>query len=110
MSVYTTIKAAIEARHCVEILAGGHRRVVCPHVLGRKAGRPKVLVFQCDGGSDSGLAPSGGWRCFPLFDIVEAKPVSGTWHTAHDFIAKSEVSLDQIECVVRTASSSMTHH
>ena len=51
MSVHETLKTAIWCRRPVELLTAGCLRQVCPHALGYKHGRLKVLVFQFSGES-----------------------------------------------------------
>jgi hypothetical protein len=99
MSVEAILIRAIELRHRVEVLAGGRRREVCPFALGYKDGVRKVLTFQVEGGSRSGLASGGAWRCFALDDIAWAETVEGAWRSGANPVAKTEASLDVVECV-----------
>jgi hypothetical protein len=99
MSVDAVLKTAIQLRHCVDLLAGGQWREVCPFALGQKGGRRKVLAFQVEGGSNSGLASGGAWRCFALDDIVWARPAQGIWRIGANSVAKTEATLDTIECI-----------
>ena len=69
MSVHETLKTAIWCRRPVELLTAGCLRQVCPHALGYKHGRLKVLVFQFSGESASVLPSGGGWRSFFLDEI-----------------------------------------
>jgi hypothetical protein len=99
MSVDAILIRAIELRRRVDLLADGQRREVCPFALGYKDGRRKVLTFQVEGGSRSGLAAGGAWRCFALDDIAWAQMIEGTWRSGANPVAKTEASLDIVECV-----------
>ena len=89
---------AIRGRHAVVMMAERRRREVCPHALGLKNDRRKVLVYQFAGASASGLAHDGAWRSFFLDDIWWVEIADGPWHSSRDFIVKAEASFDSIEC------------
>ena len=99
MSVQDTLKDAIVRKRCVRIFAEGRSREVCPHALGLKDGRPRMLAFQYSGGSASGLAGSGQWRTFFLSEIASATMIDGPWQGGSNIVAKSEASLDRIEFI-----------
>lgn len=101
MSILQTLTAAILCRRAVKIRAKGWEREVCPHALGYRDGRCKVLTYQYSGGSASGLAADGGWRCFVLQDILRIEITDGAWHTSHDYVAKLETSFNSIDCQTR---------
>lgn len=109
MSVHETLKSAIRNRRCVLMMAEQRRREVCPHALGYKDKRLKVLAYQYAGGSASGLANDGGWRCFVLDDVWWAEIIDGTWHSSRDYIVKAETSFDYVECQVLPMVSSSCH-
>jgi hypothetical protein len=100
ISVHETLKTAIRKRCCVVMMAEGRRREVCPHALGYKDKRLKLLVYQYSGASASGLANDGAWRCFFFDDIWWTEIASGPWHSSPDYVAKAETSFDHIECLV----------
>lgn len=97
MSVSETLKRAIAEKRCVRVMAEGRARDICPHALGLKEGRPRLLAFQYQGGSASGLAAGGQWRAFFVGDIASATIIDGVWHTGPSFVAKAEACLDRIE-------------
>jgi hypothetical protein len=99
--IVTLIKSAVEQHRCVEIEVAGAKRAVCPHALGHKDGKRRVLVYQFGGPSASGLAHAGAWRSFALDEITAAHIIAGGWHSQHDFIAKVETWFDHIECQAR---------
>jgi hypothetical protein len=97
MSVSETLKRAMNLKQCVRVMAEGRARDICPHALGFKNGRPRLLAFQYQGGSASGLAAGGQWRAFFVGDIATATIIDGPWHTGPNFVAKAEACLDRIE-------------
>jgi hypothetical protein len=98
VDVFDTLREAIEKRRCVEIFAEGRRREVAPLAIGFKGPQKKVLTFQYKGGSNSGLASGGAWRCFPLDDIIWAKITDDPWQSGNYPIAKTETSFDYVVC------------
>jgi hypothetical protein len=79
--VYGQIRAATLARRQVVATYRGHRRELCPHVLGIKEGRRQALFFQFGGGSSSGLPAAGDWRCIPVDGLEDVVVRDGPWHT-----------------------------
>jgi hypothetical protein len=100
MGVYDTLRSAINRKRCVRVFAEGQLRDICPQALGRKDGKLRLLAFQYEGGSVSGLAPGGQWRAFFLYDIVAAVLIDGPWHTGHNVVAKTEACLDRVDIEV----------
>ena len=98
LAVFDILKTAIERRRCVRVVAGDLWRDVCPLALGYKGEKLKVLAFQYHGGSASGIAPEGGWRCFALDEISYVKVNDDPWHSGHNAVAKLEASLDTVIC------------
>jgi hypothetical protein len=78
---YALVRLAIEERRQVHATYGGHRRRMCPHVIGARDGQPRALFFQFAGSSGRGLAPGGDWRCLPLEGLIEVAIHDGDWHT-----------------------------
>jgi hypothetical protein len=97
MGVQETLRQAIREKRCVELRTAGAHRRVCPHALGFKRGSPRVLAFQYEGASISGLAPGGQWRAFFIRDIEAAALIDGGWRSGPSLIAKAEACLDRIE-------------
>jgi hypothetical protein len=101
MSVHETLRTAIRGTRCVAMMAEHKRREVCPHELGYKDKRLKVLVYQYSGDSASGLAHDGAWRSFFVDDIWWTELTAGPWHSSPDYTIKAETSFDYIECQAR---------
>lgn len=83
--VYELIRSATLAKQQVLATYRGHRRELCPHVLGTRAGRLQALFFQFGGTSSSSLSPDGGWRCIPLDGLEDVVVRDGLWHTRSDY-------------------------
>lgn len=79
--VYELIRAATLTRRQVVATYKGHRRELCPHVLGTKDRRRQALFFQFGGGSSSALPPGGEWRCIPVDGLEDVVVRDGPWHT-----------------------------
>jgi hypothetical protein len=94
--VYDVLKEAVEKHRCVVMAAEGQRREVAPLAIGFKDARQMVLTFQYKGGSNSGLAEGGAWRCFPIDHIDWAKITDDPWQHGNYPIAKVEASFDNI--------------
>lgn len=83
-STYTLIREAILRKQQVVAVYGGHRREMCPHVLGTKGGRPQALFYQFGGDSSSGPVLPGSpdnWRCLALEGLSQVSARAGPWHT-----------------------------
>jgi hypothetical protein len=78
---YAPVRRALVQRQQIHATYGGHRRRMCPHVIGTKDGEPRALFFQFDGGSSRGLELKGDWRCLPLAGLSEISVHDGPWHT-----------------------------
>src|SRR5690349_6462403 len=97
MTVHDTLRQAINTKRCVRLRVGGMQRHVCPHALGFKNGSPRLLAFQYEGSSISGLAPGGQWRAFFIHDIQDVSVIDGGWQSGPNFVAKVEACLDRVE-------------
>ena len=94
--VYELIRSATLARQQVVATYKGHRRELCPHVLGTKAGRRQALFFQFGGGSASSLPPGGDWRCLPVDALEDVVVRDGPWHTGGSH-RRPETCVDAID-------------
>lgn len=80
---YSIIRDAIVAKHQIVATYRGHRREMCPHVLGTKDGRVRALFYQFGGSSSSGLADRrsvANWRCIPLDQLEDVEVRDGPWY------------------------------
>jgi len=95
---YALVRRAVGERLQVQAVYGGHRRRMCPHLIGTRNGEPRALFFQFAGGSGRGLSPGGDWRCLPLAGLSEVSLHSGEWHSrAH---SEPQHCIDEIDLAV----------
>jgi hypothetical protein len=103
-TAWARLEAALRARHPVLVCYHGRQRVICPHALGWKAGRPLLLGYQTGGQTSTGALPADPqqrWRCLYIDEIdqVVAENTGCCWGTAdnynhsHPFPAIDEVTI-----------------
>jgi hypothetical protein len=82
---YELLRRAATRRQPVAAVYDGLPRLLCPHVLGRKAGRFHALVCQIGGMSSSGLpvaASEGGvWRCLAVEKLSDIELCADAWRS-----------------------------
>ena len=82
---YERLRRAAARRQPVGAIYDGLPRLLCPHVLGRKAGQFHVLVYQIGGRSSSGwplTASRGGiWRCLAVEKLSQVELSAEAWLT-----------------------------
>src|SRR5690242_1457029 len=81
-ATYLLFEQAMHARSQIACMYKGHRREVCPIVLGHSGGAEKALTFQVGGTSRSGLPAGGEWRCLFLAKVSFARLHNGPWRSA----------------------------
>jgi hypothetical protein len=80
-STYKMFEQAMRSRQQVVCVYGGHRRELCPIILGHSQDQEKALTFQFGGGSTSGLPLGGEWRCLWLSKVSDVHLRDGPWLT-----------------------------
>jgi hypothetical protein len=97
--VYLLIRMAAAGRRPVAAVYDGLPRLLCPHVLGRKAGRLHTFFYQFGGGSHRGLpmVPDGigGWRCLAVEKLSQVELRADAWHTEPR--APRQTCIDEID-------------
>ena len=89
-AAWAVLEAAVRQRRPVLVQYHGHQRVICPHALGWKNGRPMLLGYQTGGHTTTGTLPADPrqrWRNFFVDDIeavATAEPAS-PWQTADNY-------------------------
>lgn len=78
-ATYKLFEQAIRERKQIACTYGGHRRELCPIILGHTRGEERALTFQIGGQSSSGLPASGEWRCQFLSRVKLASLRDGPW-------------------------------
>jgi hypothetical protein len=83
--IYELLRGAAARRQAVAAIYDGLPRLLCPHVLGRKAGQFHVLVYQIGGRSSSGWPPTvsqaGVWRCLAVEKLSQVELSAEAWRT-----------------------------
>ena len=97
--IYLLLRRAAAGRQPVAAVYDGLPRLLCPHVLGRKAGRLHTFFYQFGGGSHRGLpmAPDGmgGWRCLAVEKLSQVELRGDAWHTEPR--APRQTCMDEID-------------
>jgi hypothetical protein len=78
-ATYRLFAQAMRERKQIVCTYRGHRRELCPIILGHADGEEKALTFQVGGESSSGLPPDGEWRCLFLSKVERAFMRDGPW-------------------------------
>jgi len=78
-ATYRLFERAMRDRRQVVCLYDGHRRELCPVILGHSQNEEKALTFQFGGGSKSGLPRGGQWRCLWLSKVRDVELRDGPW-------------------------------
>ena len=82
----TTQRRTVRARY------HGHQRLLCPHALGWKHGRAKVLVYQAGGTTTTGTLPTNTehrWRSMFVHEIEDLTITDDQWQTANNYTPHS---------------------
>ena len=80
-----------------------HERVICPHALGWKAGRARVLVYQVGGTTSEGMLPDDRrqrWRCLFVDEIRDVVITDGPWESAENYTGQANC-IDDLAIAVR---------
>ena len=84
MTTYEIIARAVREKKAISAIYNGRRRVMCPHVIGTKNGRPQALFYQFAGESSTRrIGPPGdygNWRCMAVDALSDVgfRTASGT--------------------------------
>jgi hypothetical protein len=76
---YMLFEQAMRMRKQIVCMYDGHRRELCPIILGHSQGQEKVLTYQFGGESKSGLPPGGEWRCLWMSKVTNVELRDGPW-------------------------------
>jgi hypothetical protein len=96
MNAYDIIRDAILNKRQIVATYQGCRREMCPHALGMKKGRYRVLFFQFAGESNSGLPQGGQWRCINLDELERISVREGPWHTGSRTTSRRQFCIDDV--------------
>jgi hypothetical protein len=109
MKTYQLLRHAVLERKQVAVRYKGYRRLMCPHVLGTKKGRPQCLFYQFGGESSSGPVRPGSranWRCIPVADIEELEVLrdGGQWFGVRTEGSQTCIDVVDVEALSRFES------
>lgn len=96
---WATLAQALNQRRTVRAYYHGRERILCPHALGWKNGRPKVLSLQAGGTTSRGPVPADPqqrWRSMFIDQIENPVITDDTWQTADNYLPHSN-GIDDIE-------------
>lgn len=99
---WAVLEQALNARRPVRARYHGIERVVCPHALGWKRGRAKVLAYQAGGATGGGPVdrdPRQRWRSMFVDEIDDAQIDDGPWRTADNYSHQSNC-IDELEVAI----------
>jgi hypothetical protein len=83
-TAWNVLHASLAERRPVRARYHGRLRVLCPHAIGWKNGRAKVLVFQTAVIHAASSDPVG-WRSMFVDEIEDADLADDSWQTAHNY-------------------------
>jgi len=98
------LEQALLARQPIRLRYHGHERVVCPHALGWKDNRPKLLAYQTAGTTSQGTLcedPRQRWRSMYVDEIEGPEITGGPWESATNASTHSN-GIDEIAIAVHT--------
>lgn len=95
---WTVLEQALLERRPVRARYHGTERVICPHALGWKNARPKVLSYQAD---PTALPPEPRqrWRSMFVDEIEDPVITDGRWETADNYSRETN-NIDNLEISV----------
>lgn len=83
--IYELLRRAGARRQAVMAVYDGLPRLLCPHVLGRKAGWLHAFFYQFGGRSRRGLPATpegvGDWRCLAVEKLSQVELSTEAWRT-----------------------------
>ena len=79
--IYDLFEKALAGRKQIRCSYKGHRREICPVMLGHTDGEEVVLTYQFAGESESGLPPDGQWKCLHLSRVSDVELRDGPWRS-----------------------------
>jgi hypothetical protein len=99
---WPTLERALAEKRPVRARYHGTERVLCPHVLGWKNGRPKVLAYQAGGTTSlGGLAPDPRqrWRSMFVDEVDDPVITDDPWDSADNYSPETN-GIDDVELSV----------
>jgi len=107
-TTWTALETALCQRRPILITYHGKQRLICPHALGWKNGKPMLLGYQTGGYTTTGTLPTDPrhrWRCMYVNEIdqIDTADPASTWATADNYNpAHPFPAIDEIAVAVTT--------
>ena len=83
-AVHAVLLLAMREQRPVACTYQGHRREICPVMLGRTGLDEKALVFQFGGTTSKGPIREPDWKCFKLDEVRDAVLIEGHWRSGNE--------------------------
>jgi hypothetical protein len=77
---YALFEEAMRHRRQILCRYDGHRRELCPIILGHTDGQEVALTYQFAGSGSKPLPPGGQWKCLRLSKVSDVQLRDGPWH------------------------------
>ena len=84
-TAWNILHQAISQRRAIRARYHDHQRVLCPHALGWKNGRPKVLAYQTAILDHTSTTDSSGWRSMFVDEIENPLITGDQWQSADNY-------------------------
>ncbi|HEX9548056.1 MAG TPA: WYL domain-containing protein [Acidimicrobiales bacterium] len=99
---WAVLAQALSEHRPVRARYRGVERFLCPHLLGWKNGRPKLLAYQAGGATSRGSLPRDTrqrWRSMFVDEIETVTIADRPWETADNYSLDTN-NIDHIELAV----------
>ena len=101
---WAVLQHGLITRTPVHVHYHGHERLLCPHALGFKNGRAKVLSYQAAGSTSNTTLPHDPrqrWRSMFTDEIEDPTITNATWETADNY-TPTHNGIDQLDIEITT--------
>ena len=105
------LERAINDKRTIRVSYHDHERLLCPHLLGWRNGRAKVLSYQSAGTTSQGVIagnPRQRWRSMFVDEIEGAVLTNDIWQTGPNYTADCN-SVDVVEVAVEVYQGTNSH-
>jgi len=101
---WAVLEQAIAHRRSISVCYHNQQRLFCPHALGRKAGRAKLLAYQPEPAtthSATATDPPQPWRSLFVDEIKDPAITDHAWQTADNYTPDCN-NIDEVEIDVNS--------
>jgi hypothetical protein len=96
---WAVLQQALTEKRPVALRYHGHDRILCPHAIGWKNGRLRVLSYQVAGTTTTRPSPdepTQRWRCMFLDEIEAPVITDGRWESAPNYSPSNANGIDEL--------------